>query len=54
MKCILSHSNWFTPVKFESLGGKEKSKNWRRSIYHGNTQLGNYLSSLADNARGLL
>lgn len=53
VKCILSHSKWFTPVEFESLGGKEKSKNWRHSIYHGNTQLGNYLSSLADNGRGL-
>ena len=39
-------------MEFESLGGKEKSKNWRRSIYHGNSQLGNYLSSRADNARG--
>ena len=52
VKCILSRSKWFTPVEFESLGGKEKSKNWRRSIYHGNSQLGNYLSSRADNARG--
>ena len=52
MKCILSRSKWFTPVEFESLGGKEKSKNWRHSIYHGNSQLGNYLSSRADNARG--
>ena len=53
MKCILSRSKWFTPVEFEPLGGKDKSKNWRRSIYHGNSQLGNYLSSQADNARGL-
>lgn len=44
---------WFTPVEFESLGGKEKSRNWKCSIYHGNTQLGNYLSSLADSAKGL-
>ena len=47
VKCVLSYSNWFTLVEFETLGGKEKSKNWKRS------QLGNYLSSLADSARGL-
>ena len=34
-----------TPIEFESHSGKIKSKNWRRSIYHNNTQLGVFLSS---------
>ena len=42
-KCILSNSAWYTPVEFEALGGKSKSKYWRRSIHCGNVQLGSFL-----------
>ena len=45
IKCIFYDSSWVTPIEFESHGGKTKSKNWRRSIYHNNTQLGVFLSS---------
>ena len=45
VKCILSNSVWCTPIEFECQGGKPKSRNWRRSIYQGNVQLGAYLSS---------
>lgn len=29
-KCILSDSAWYTPAEFEGLGGKGKSKNWKK------------------------
>ena len=45
VKCILSNSVWCTPIEFECQGGKPKFRNWRRSIYQGNVQLGAYLSS---------
>ena len=58
VKCILSNSDWFTPVEFESLGGKGKSKNRRRSIYHEKTSLGIFLAPqilapLVDSTRAL-
>ena len=46
LKCILSNSVWYSPMEFESLGGKTKSKCWRRSILHENVQLGIFLSSI--------
>ena len=46
IKCILCDSAWYTPVELESLEGKRKSRNWRRSIYYHNTPLGTHLSSL--------
>ena len=45
-KCILSNSTWYSPGEFESLGGKVKSKHWKRSIFYGNVQLGTYLASI--------
>lgn len=38
-ECILFHRHWFTPTDFEKFAGKEKSKNWKFSIYCGNTPL---------------
>ena len=46
LKCILSNSEWYSPIDFESLGGKVKSRNWKRSILHENIQLGIFLSSI--------
>lgn len=46
LKCILSNSMWYSPIDFESLGGKVKSRNWKRSITYDNVQLGVYLSSI--------
>ena len=39
---------WYSPAEFEGLGGKGKSKNWRRSILLENSgvPLGTYLSSV--------
>ncbi|XP_063779929.1 sp110 nuclear body protein-like isoform X2 [Pseudophryne corroboree] len=31
-KCIRSEGNWFTVTKFEKYGGKEASKNWKKTI----------------------
>ena len=47
-KCILSDSAWYTPAEFEGLGGKGKSKNWKKSIYREGscTPLGTYLASI--------
>ena len=46
LKCILCDTVWYSPNEFESLGGKTKSKYWRRSILHENVQLGTFLSSI--------
>ena len=46
LKCIYSGGTWYTPVEFECLGGKAKSKNWRKSILHDNVQLGIFLTSV--------
>ena len=46
LKCIFSESKWYTPIEFESIGGKTKSRNWRRSILHENLQLGIFLTSV--------
>ena len=46
LKCIRANPLWYSPVEFESLGGKSKSKCWRRSIFHENVQLGIFLSSI--------
>ena len=47
---LLGHRNSdsirYSPIDFEILGGKAKSRNWRRSIMHENLQLGIYLSSI--------
>ena len=40
------HSFWYSPIDFEILQGKAKSRNWKRSIMHENLQLGIYLSSI--------
>ena len=32
IKCVLSDSSWYSLTEFESLGGKAKSKNWRKSV----------------------
>ena len=45
-KCILSDTVWYSPIDFESLGGKVKSRNWKRSITYENMQLGVFLSSI--------
>ena len=44
-KCILSGSKWYTPSEFESLGGKAKAKNWKRSIRFNNSPLSVLLDS---------
>ena len=44
-KAFLSNSVWYTPIEFESLGDKGECKNWRKSIYHENVQLGVFLPS---------
>ncbi|XP_056435547.1 nuclear body protein SP140-like protein [Gadus chalcogrammus] len=31
--CIRSNNEWYTPMEFEKLGGKESSKNWKQSIH---------------------
>ena len=46
LKCIHSGSNWYSPIGFEILGVRLKSRNWRHSIMHENFQLGVYLSSI--------
>lgn len=46
LKCILSGSDWYSPIDFEIFRGKTKSRNWRRSILHENVQLGVFLSSI--------
>ena len=47
-KCILSESVWYSPIEFEGLGGKGKSKNWRKSLLleSSGVLLGTYLSSI--------
>ena len=39
---------WYTPSEFKDLGGKGKSKNWKKSIYHESSSvpLGVYLASV--------
>ena len=46
LKCIFSDSKWYSPIEFEILGGKTKSRYWRRSILHENVQLGVFLTSV--------
>ena len=46
LKCIFSESTWYSPIDFEALGGKAKSRNWRRSILHENKPLSTLLSTL--------
>ena len=46
LKCIFSDSKWHSPIEFEILGGRTKSRNWRRSILHENIQLGVFLTSV--------
>ena len=31
-KCILSNPIWYSPVEFEALGGRAKSKKWQKSV----------------------
>ena len=38
-KCILYNSKWYSLVEFESLGGKSKFKNWKKSLKHSKTSL---------------
>ena len=47
LKCIHSGSNWYSPIEFEILGVRLKSRNWRRSIMHsaGRLPLFNWYSS---------
>ena len=47
-KCVLSESVWCSPIEFESLGGKGKSTNWRKSVLHecSGVPLGTYLYSI--------
>ena len=42
-KCVLSGSKWFTPVEFETLEGKPKSKHWKRSILHKDSPISSFL-----------
>ena len=46
MKCIFSESTWYSPIDFEALGGKAKSRYWRRSILYENKPFSVLLSSL--------
>ena len=48
IKCVLSDSSWYSLTEFESLGGKAKSKNWRKSVTvaDSNVQLGAFLQSI--------
>ena len=32
VKCVLVGSEWVTPTRLESMGGKGSAKNWQRSI----------------------
>ena len=52
-KCILSGSKWYTPSEFESLGGKAKAKNWKRSIRFNNSPLLVWLDSDASSSKNL-
>lgn len=49
IKCINSNSVWYSPNEFEQLGGKARSKNWKKSMLHGSTgaQIGTFLASLS-------
>ncbi|XP_078521488.1 uncharacterized protein LOC144790632 isoform X2 [Lissotriton helveticus] len=33
MPCILSEGRWFNPNEFQAFGGRQTSKNWKKSIY---------------------
>lgn len=48
IKCVLSDSSWYSLTEFKSLGGKAKSKNWRKSVTvaDSNVQLGAFLQSI--------
>ena len=48
IKCVLSDLSWHSLTKFKSLGGKAKSKNWRKSVIvaDSNVQLGAFLQSI--------
>ena len=43
IKCVLVGSDWVTPSKLESLGGKGSAKNWKRSITHNKSPIGSIL-----------
>ena len=46
-KCILSNSVWYSPVEFEALGGRAKSKKWQKSVLcDDGVPLGSYLHSV--------
>ncbi|KAK3508366.1 hypothetical protein QTP70_022941 [Hemibagrus guttatus] len=38
-KCILYRGQWYTPIEFERISGKESHKNWKLSIRYENTTL---------------
>lgn len=48
IKCVLSDSSWYSLTEYESLGGKAKSKNWRKSVIvaDSNVLLGAFLQSI--------
>ena len=48
IKCVLSDPSWYSLTEFESLGGKVKSKNWRKLVIvaDSNIQLGVFLQSI--------
>lgn len=52
-KCILSGSKWYSPSEFESLGGKAKAKNWKKSIQFNNSPLSVWLDSDASSSKNL-
>ena len=48
-KCVHFNSNWCSLVEFEGFGGKNKSKNWKKSVKHNGTSLGSILDSILGN-----
>ena len=48
-KCILSNPIWYSPVEFEALGGRAKSKKWQNSVLcDDGVPLGTYLHSWSE------
>ena len=43
IKCVLVGSDWVTPTRLESLGGKGSAKNWKRSITYNKSPIGSIL-----------
>ena len=45
-KCVYSNDQWISPCDFESLGGKPKNRNWKKSILFGDKPILSIFSDL--------